>query len=157
MKKLALFLAAAVLLSACGARKQKQEIERAAFGYLNAVGNYRFDEAVEYSSSATQRTSIKVFNKMMEMADTAKLMENTPAVITITGVRLLTDTTARAYYHKHTPIKEQTDSLLMVLEEGRWLADVRIAPPPFLDMPGNALPLPADSSIHTMQLMHPGE
>mgnify|MGYP002622174301 CR=1 FL=1 len=146
MKKLAVLFFVPMLLVACGKTKDEREIERVAYGYLDAMGNYRINDAVEFSSSGTCETTIPVFNKMMEISDSAKLMENTPADIEITGVRILSDTTARAYFHKHTPIKEQDDSVLLVREDGRWLVDVQILPPPFLDMPGSTRYVVLDSA-----------
>ena len=144
MKRLTIILAGLILLAGCTSAKQKKEVERVAYGYLDAMGNYRIDDAVEFSSTGTRETTIKVFHRMMEICDSAKLMENTPAEITVTGVRILTDTTARAYFHKHTPITEQTDSVLLILEDGHWLVDVRILPPPFLD---TVLPMPNLDSV----------
>lgn len=137
-------LAGLLLLAGCTAGKQKKEVERVAYGYLEAMGNYRINDAAEFSSQGTRETTIRVFNRLMEKCDSAKLMENTPAEITITGVRILSDTTARAYFHKHTPITEQTDSVPLILEDGQWLVDVRIKAPDFLD---TVLPVPNIDSI----------
>lgn len=144
VKKIAFVLAGALLFLGCADKQQKKEVERAAYGYLDAMGNYRINDAAEFSSSGTRETTIKVFNRMMGICDSAKLMENTPAEITITGVRILDDTTARAYFHKHTPITEQTDSVKLILEDGHWLVDVRIKAPDFLD---TVLPIPNIDSI----------
>ena len=132
MKSRVVILVAACLLAGCSGNSQKKEIERVAYAYLDAMGNYRIEEAVPFSSTEARNTTIAVFLRLMKFADTAKLMENTPAEITITGVRILTDTTARAYFHKHTPIVEQTDSIPLVLEDGQWLVDVCIKMPSFM-------------------------
>lgn len=146
-KKLFFLLAGIIILAACSHQKEKDEIARVAYGYLEAMGNYRINDAAEYSSKGTCETTIPVFNKMMEISDSAKLMENTPAEIEITGVSILSDTTARAYFNKHTPITEQTDSVLLILEDGRWLVDVRILPPSFL----TPQELPRDSADNVIR------
>ena len=130
MRQLTLALLAAALLASCGDGGTKREIRTAAYGYLDAMGNYRTEEAVPYASRHTREESIPVLALLISRCDTAYIHSNTPAEITVKRVRMLSDTSAYAYYHKHTPITEQEDSLLMVLEEGRWLAEVRLGPIP---------------------------
>lgn len=132
MRKI-IIIAAAVLLAACGSQPTEQtrrDIEAAAYGYLDAMGNYRPNDAAPYATRLTCERSIPILAILTEKCDTAYIRSNTPADIEIKGVRMLSDTSAYAYYHKHTPITEQEDSLLMLLEEGRWLAEVRLGPIP---------------------------
>lgn len=123
-------LLAAVLLAACGNNGTKHEIKTAAYCYLDAMGNYRVEEATPFASRYTRENSIPMLTLLVSRCDTAYIRSNTPAEITVKGVRMISDTSAYAYYHKHTPITEQEDSLLMILEGGQWLAEVRLAPIP---------------------------
>ena len=75
----------------------------------------------------------------MARSDTNYINSNRPAVITIHKTRMLSDTSARVYYHKSTPIKEIDDSATVLLEDGKWLVDVRLAPIPFLDATADSL------------------
>ncbi len=124
MKKTVLLIAVALLAVACTDRHS--EIKDAARGYLEAMGNYRIAEAAPFATSHTREHTIPVLLALLERSDTAYINQNTPADITIHGVRMLSDTSAYVYYHKHTPITEQEDSLLMLLEDSLWLADVHL-------------------------------
>lgn len=129
-----IFSVVALMCLGCTNREQeKAQVEEAARGYLEAVGNYRFDEAVPYSSRQTVEKTLDVFNRLMKFTDTAYVNSNTPAEITITGAKVLSSNTAVAYYHKHTPITEQDDSVTVVKEEGRWLVDDRVQEPVILN------------------------
>lgn len=137
-------MAATVLFTACGT---KHEIRVSAKGYLNAMGNYRVADAEPYATQNTRKNSLPMLSMLVSRCDTAYINSNTPAKITIKGVRMLSDTSAYAYYHKRTPITEQEDSLLMLREDGRWLAEVRLGPIPgivFLDSASThpRIPLP---------------
>lgn len=129
MKHKALLLAC--LLAAACSSHETQEIEASAMGYLQAMGDYMMDEAIPHASRHTREHTIPTLKHIMANADTAYINSNRPSVITITGTKKLTDSTARVFYHKHTPIKEVDDSVTLVLEEGRWLVDVHLSPLPF--------------------------
>lgn len=121
-----LLLAAAAMLLLGGCGNDRRQMERNARGYLEAMGNYRVDEAVPYASRHTREVTIPIARRLTAMTDPEYIKSNTPADITIRGAKRLTDSTAVVYYHKHTPITEQEDSLALVREEGRWVADVRL-------------------------------
>lgn len=129
MKRTTLILGC-ILAIGCTSQETK-DIEASAKGYLQAMGNYQMDEAAPYASRHTREQTIPMLKHIMSNTDTAYINANRPAVITIARSKRLTDSTARVYYHKHTPIKEVDDSVTLVLEEGHWLVDVRLAPMPF--------------------------
>lgn len=110
----------------------KRDIEAAAQGYLDAAGNYHLDEAAAYASKNTREASIPALKKMMAKADTAYINANQPADITIQSTRMINDSTAKVYYHKHTPIKDVDDSILVIYEEQRWVVDVTLMLPSIL-------------------------
>lgn len=113
-------------VSAACTNSPTKEIEAAAQGYLDAMGNYRIDEAAPYATQQTREKTIPAFNFIMEHSDSAYINSNKPATITIHNTRMLSDTSARVYYHKSTPIKEVDDSVDLLLEEGQWLVDVQV-------------------------------
>lgn len=151
MKHLHIVMAALLAVVACACTNTAERdaaIRQAAQGYLDAVGNYRFDQAMPYASQITREHTIPTFNRIMQRADTAYTNANQPAVITLGGINMVDRHTARIAYHKHTPITEQDDSLTVVREEGRWLAEVRLGFVPFLDEPdsvGPNIPFDRDS------------
>lgn len=131
----------AVAATACTSTAERDAaIRQAAQGYLDAVGNYRFDQALPYASQITREHTIPTFNRIMQLADTTYTNANQPAVITLGGIRMVDRHTAHIAYHKHTPITEQDDTLMVVREEGRWLAEVELGFVPFLNQPDSVAP-----------------
>lgn len=127
-------LSSLLLFIGCSNPQQHTEaIEKAAQGYLDAMGNYLIDDAAPYATRQTREKTIPTLNEIMAKADTSYINSNRPATITIKGSRMLSDTSARVYYHKSTPIKEDDDSVRVVLEDGQWLVDVRLAPLPLIN------------------------
>lgn len=126
-----LWLAALLVLAAACQDNGDRDIERAAKGYLDAMGNYRIEEAAPYATQHTREQTLPVMQQLARRSNQDYIKANTPADITIKRVRRIDDTTARAYYHKHTPIEEQDDSVTLLLEEGQWLVDLHLNPMPF--------------------------
>lgn len=128
---------ACMALTSCTSSQEKA-IESAAQGYLDAMGNYQIDDAFPYATKITRETTLGFYTRLMENADTAYINSNRPAIITINKTKIISDTTARVYYHKHTPIKDVDDSIMVRLEDGQWLVDVRLANTPFFFPDPNA-------------------
>ena len=127
----------ALAAASCSNKYNETEIRANAHGYLQAVGDYHFDDAIPFCSRHTREQSIPVFKRLMEHADTNYINSNRPSVFTYYDVRRIDDTSARIYYHKHTPIKEVDDSLTLIYEDGHWLADVHLGPIPFINTGNN--------------------
>lgn len=135
MKHLLTILAAATILFASCSSEEK-EIEKAAYGYLNATGNYRIDEAEPYASQVTrERTLPFIKEKLIPMTDTNYIKANQPAKIIIDSVRVLCTDTAKVDYTKTTPIKILTGTIYMVKEEGKWGAFVPLNLPESIEVP----------------------
>lgn len=154
MKRKTLLIIAALgtLLSGC-ATDQKR-IEKAAYGYLDAMGNYRFDDAYDYATQETQTNTLDVIQqRIMPTTDMDYIHRNTPAEITITGVTIIDDTTALVSFHKSTPIQEQDGTLDMHKRGNRWLAHVLISLPPLInDSKNDTLQLPTRDTLHLQVL-----
>ena len=134
MKKILFLVISVMVLASCGNNPQK-EIEKNAYGYLDAMGNYRIDDARPYASTPTCERTLDVLQKyILPKTDTNYIISNTPATIDILGVELLSDTTAVVSYSKTTPLQVQSGKLDMVKENGRWCAEVIIALPPIMTM-----------------------
>jgi len=136
MKHTALTFTIALLFCSCG-NLEREAMEQAAYGYLDAAGNYRFADARQYASPRTCEVTLAFFDQLMARVDTHYVASNTPAKITIKSVHQTSDTTAYALFHKKTPIKTQDDTLQLIKIGGKWLADVPINP--------IALPKPASA------------
>ena len=134
MKRELFLVISVMVLASCGSNPQK-EIEKNAYGYLDAMGNYRIDDARPYASTPTCERTLDFFqNYIMPKTDTNYIVSNTPATIDILAVELLSDTTAVVSYSKTTPLQVQSGKLDMVLEDGRWCAEVIISLPPIMTM-----------------------
>lgn len=145
-----------LLLSACSSSYNEKEIRANALGYLQATGDYKLDEAIPYCTRITRERTIPTLQFLLDHTDTNYINSNRPSVFTLYSVRQLDDSTASVQYHKSTPIKEVDDSLVLRLEDGHWLADVRLGNIPYVnnikagrrpvsEIPRNLVPHPADS------------
>lgn len=119
---------AALLLWACHA--DRAEMRRNAQAYLEAMGNYRFEEAIPYATRATRELTIEpmIYFAQRPDVDTNFFDQGRPATISLQRITLLSDSTARVYYHKHTPIDDMDDSLTLRCEGGHWLAEAIMHP-----------------------------
>ena len=134
MKRELFLVISVMVLASCGSNPQK-EIEKNAYGYLDAMGNYRIDDARPYASTPTCERTLDFFqNYIMPKTDTNYIVSNTPATIDILAVELLSDTTAVVSYSKTTPLQVQSGKLDMVKEGARWCAEVIINLPPIMTM-----------------------
>ena len=138
MKKI-MYCVAILLMAGCNTDEKK--IETVAYSYLDAMGNYKIDDARPYASAETcEKTLDVLLHHIMPKVDTNYIKSNTPATIEILGVEVLSDTTAVVNYKKTTPITVQNDGRLdMIKEDGRWCAEVIIALPPIVAMDSTEL------------------
>ena len=125
MKKI-MYCVAILFMAGCNTDEKK--IETVAYNYLDAMGNYKIDDARPYASAETcEKTLDVLLHHIMPKVDTNYIKSNTPATIEILGVEILSDTTAVVNYKKTTPITTQNDGRLdMIKEDGRWCAEVII-------------------------------
>ena len=126
MKKIGrvtIFTFLAVLLFSCQSSESDQ-IEKAAYGYLDAVANYDFDAAVPFVTPATDSITLDFFRKVLEHTDMDYVNSNKPATIQIKSLKKTADDTAMVFFHKTTPITEQDDTIRVVRTGGQWLIEI---------------------------------
>lgn len=127
MKKKSYFLILFSIIALSCCQSEKNLIAQNAYGYLNSMGNYKFEEAEQYSSKQTNDITIKFFReRIMPHVDSSYIEKNTPAVIKIKGIRMVNDSVAQVGYHKDTPITHQDDTVTMIKRNGKWLAHMVI-------------------------------
>ena len=130
MKKI-MYCVAILLMAGCNTDEKK--IENVAYSYLDAMGNYKIDDARPYASAETcEKTLDVLLHHIMPKVDTGFIVSNTPATIEVLKVSKTSDSTATVDYKKTTPIQVQNGTLDMVKEGGEWKAYVIIALPPML-------------------------
>lgn len=131
-------LGIALLFTGCNS--EEKMIQNAAYGYLNAMGNYHLSEAVPFASKETVEETIKVIEHViMPNMDSTYIKRNTPATIEILEIVQENDTAAVVTYRKTTPIKVQRGTLNLVKRENKWQALVKMNVP-------QALTIPTDST-----------
>ncbi len=118
MKTIAACCLLAALLTACSS--DKDEIETTAYGYLDAMGNYRPTEARPYATQETADVTLSFYEEMLTHTDPSVYANNIPAEITI-GQITVQDSTATAAFHKSTPTVQQDGEIRLVKRNDRWL------------------------------------
>ena len=121
MKRLHIVAIAFLSLTAATCGGEKTLVKDAAYGYLDAMGNYRISDARQFATPQTQKATLDYIEKdILPYVNPADIQQNTPAKITIKKIHMVNDTTAQAYYRKVTPIKVQNDSVMLVKRHGEW-------------------------------------
>ena len=136
---------AILTLTACNS--DRRQVEKVAYGYLIAAANYQIDDAMPYVTKVTREVTLPFFrDKMIPITDTAYIVANTPAEITITDVRFEGDS-AWVDFTQETPSRIIEGSINVVKEDGKWLVDLPLELPETISVsPQNAI-----SSISTSQ------
>lgn len=123
-KALMLMLLAAPLALSCN--PEKQIIKEVAYNYSFALANYNIDEAEKYATEETRAITLAMARNLVNAVGEEYIQSDTPATVEIRSVEIVNDTVAKAVYHKVTPIKDFTDTLLLRKREGEWRAHVLI-------------------------------
>ena len=90
---------------------------------------YLVDEAIPFATKETREVTIPFMrDKLMPLVDSAYIASDTPAHFVIDSITVETDT-AWVYYTKTTPIKNFSDCIQVIKENGDWLVNV------ILDLP----------------------
>ena len=119
----------------CACSNEKKEVERVAFGYLDAFSNYRFDEACLYATQATCDTTLEFFKSLLPLMDSNAFARNLPAAVTLCGTVITSDSTASVAFRTTTPTKQSDiDSIYLFKENGQWLVDLIVQVPPIVKM-----------------------
>lgn len=114
-------LVATLFISSCNS--DSKNIEKVAYNYLNATGNYRIDEAMPYATPETHKTLEFLKEVLIPLTDTTYIASNCPAKITINDIEIKNDT-ALVLYTKETPIKTLEAQITVIKYEGKWLVDL---------------------------------
>lgn len=119
-------------LTLWGCNSNENQIRKIAYGYLDAMGNYRIAEAYPYATPETQEGTLRyVEQNIMPLIDSADLFsKETPAKITIKKVTMTSDTTATVEFQKSTPTSEKTNSINLVKRGEQWMVNVILATKP---------------------------
>lgn len=130
-------LMTAILLSACNS--DERQIKQAAQGYLDAMANYRIEEAEPYVTEETRDITLLFVEKaiMPNLAPNV-IPDNTPATINITSVDITTDTTATVAYTKTTPQETSEETVGLLKRNNEWRVHYVVEIPPIFQLLNNA-------------------
>lgn len=122
--RIIIILSALLLCSCLSSRDNIKEIKEVAYNYSYAMANYRIDDAEPYCTQETHDGVLVTGRKLMAAVQPGYIESDTPATVTIEKVELTSDTTAIAYYHKTTPIKDMRGDVPLVFRDGEWLVHI---------------------------------
>ncbi len=126
MKKIVLLLSVLCLM-ACNS--ETKEIRQVAYDYCMATANYRIDDAEQYCTEETSKSTLVMARYLISLVDTSFIASNTPAEITIEKVERTSDTTAVVTYHNTTPLKSYSNTVDLLRRDGRWLVHLPLTAP----------------------------
>ena len=126
MKKIVLLLSVLCLM-ACNS--ETKEIRQVAYDYCMATANYRIDDAEQYCTEETSKSTLVMARYLISLVDTSFIASNTPAEITIEKVERISDTTAVVTYHNTTPLKSYSNTVDLLRRDGRWLVHLPLTAP----------------------------
>lgn len=98
----------------------KRVIKEVAYNYLDAMANYRIDDAAPFCTMETQNGILRIGRNLVDAVEPGYIESDTPAKIRIKKVKLTSDTTATVSFHKSTPIKQQDGEVNLVFRDGEW-------------------------------------
>lgn len=103
--------------------QEQKNIEQVAYAYLEALANYKVEEAKPYATPETCKTTLAISEQLLAMVDTAYIISDTPAIIDIQEIIVENDTMAVVKYVKNTPLKhDMKGELRLVKRERQWWA-----------------------------------
>ena len=103
--------------------QEEKRIEQVAQAYLDALANYRVEDAKPYATEETCNTTLLIAEQLVTMVDTAYIISDTPATIDIQEVAIENDSMAVVKYVKNTPIKHNMLGSLHLVKRGhKWEA-----------------------------------
>ncbi len=128
-----LYFVATLLTASCQQRQERKNIEQAAYRYLDAMANFRIDDAIPYASKQTREETIPFAkNFLLANTDSSVIAASTPATIVIDSIKVGNDT-AIVSYTQTNPLRIKISSITVIKEDGQWLIDMPLALPSFIN------------------------
>lgn len=107
---------------ACERTAEKKEVKRVAYEYVWSLANFDVQRAEKYASEETRRETLGTARTLMAQTDRKVIEQDLPAKVRITNVKLTSDTTATAVWHKTTPRKKNSRPMELRKRNGKWQA-----------------------------------
>lgn len=113
-----------LLFSGCASERaaEKKAVKRVAYEYIWSLANFDVNRAEKYASAETKRETLGTARTLMAQTDRKVIEQDLPAKVRITNVKLTSDTTATAVWHKTTPRKKNSREIELRKRNGKWQA-----------------------------------
>lgn len=123
-KNICIYSILILCLTACTEDIREKAVRENAEKYIRALAEYDFEAARPYATLETQQRTLDfIESNILPTIDSASIKQNTPAKLTIDSIVFSSDTSARVFYRKTTPIQTNTPATVdMRLRNGQWLA-----------------------------------
>ncbi|MCR4812240.1 MAG: hypothetical protein K5867_06570 [Bacteroidales bacterium] len=124
MKTTTCFICAVLLFCGCASEKavEKKAVKKVAYEYIWSLANFDVPRAEKYASDETKSQTLKMASRFMTEVDKKVIEQDLPAKVRITNVKLTSDTTATAVWHKTTPRKKNSRQIELRKRNGKWQA-----------------------------------
>ena len=117
--RLIFLITISLVFSACNS--EKQEIKKVAENYLDAMANYRIEEAEPYATEETRNITLRFAEEVIMPHLTPNVIpDNTPASVEITSVKITTDSTATVNYTLTRPLLTTNDTINLLKRNNEW-------------------------------------
>lgn len=124
MKTTICFICAVLLFCGCASEKaaEKKAVKKVAYEYIWSLANFDVNRAEKYASNETKKETLGTARTLMAQTDRKVIEQDLPAKVRITNVKLTSDTTATAVWHKTTPRKKNSREIELRKRNGKWQA-----------------------------------
>ena len=110
-------LLSVVVLVGCGS--EKKNVENVAQSYLDAITNFKTDEARKYVSPDFEQ-SIEMMEIFLSWAHKDTIAALMPNMVTINDVEIIADTAAIVSFHSSNPRQETDAQIKLNKIDGEW-------------------------------------
>lgn len=128
MKKTIILLAFFTLsgfLWSCGGNESK--VRDCAQQYLDAAGNFRFDEARDFITEESN-SKITIMENFLKMIPENEIQRNLPVTNTIQNIVIEGDT-ATVNFESKSPLHTNNNTIKLVKKGHKWLVDLNLSIP----------------------------
>ena len=147
----------ALLTASCEQQAERKAIRKVAYSYLDAMANFRIDDAIPFASQQTREQTIPFAkNFLLANTDTSVILASTPASIVIDSIKVGNDT-AIVSYTETNPLRVKMSTITAIKEEGQWVIDVPLILPAFMGGNGGEIQMPDSTETLPANLSQRGQ
>lgn len=126
MKKFIFLLMTVLFLTSCSINQEK-EVQKIAQTYLDAVGNYHFDEARNFVTDSSF-AMISMMENFLKQVPKEEIVKNLPVTTTISNVSVSNDTATVSFTTK-SPLYQHEGMIKLIKTNRKWQIDLPLSFP----------------------------